>query len=63
MYVEYADAKHEIGYYDLKTDPLELKNVAAGLSPADRKKWHDVLQANTACHDASACWTAQQMIP
>jgi hypothetical protein len=63
MYVEYDDPKHEVGYYDLKTDPLELKNIAASLSAEQRKGWHDVLQANATCHGAQACWDAQHMRP
>ena len=63
MYVEYDDAKHEVGFYNLKADPLELKNIAGSLSAEQLKRWHDVLQANATCHGAQACWDAQRMKP
>jgi N-acetylglucosamine-6-sulfatase len=63
MYVEYDDAKHEVGFYNLKADPLELKNIAGSLSAEQLKRWHEVLQANATCHGAQACWDAQRMKP
>lgn len=63
LYVEYDDAKHEIGFYDLRDDPYELHNVAAGTPEAILKRWHDVLSANANCHGADACWAAQRMVP
>lgn len=63
LYVEYRDATQEIGYYDLKADPLELHNAAATLSPAARKRWHEALQAGVECRGADACWKAQSTVP
>jgi hypothetical protein len=63
MLVEYDDPKHEVGFYDLKSDPLELKNVAASQSADALKRWHAMLQANADCHGADTCWTAQHMKP
>ena len=53
----------QIGYYDLKSDPLELHNAAATLSPAARKRWHEALQASVGCRGADACWKAQSVAP
>jgi N-acetylglucosamine-6-sulfatase len=63
LYVEYDYAKHEVEYYDLKNDPLELKNTANALSPEKRQRLHDVLRANAICQGTSACWVAQHMLP
>ena len=63
LYVEYSDAKHEIGYYDLQADPLELRNVAASLPPASLKRWHEALHANAVCKGARECRAAQQLVP
>jgi arylsulfatase A-like enzyme len=61
LYVEYLD--DETGYYDLKRDPLELKNIAPSLSETKRKLPHDALQASKACQGAQACWNAQHLKP
>jgi len=63
LYVEYRNAKKEVGFYDLKTDPLELHNVASTVSPALLKRWHEVLQANVACKGVDSCWSAQRLVP
>jgi arylsulfatase A-like enzyme len=63
MYVEYSDTANEVGFYDLKTDPLELHNIAASLPPGQLEKWHAALQANAACRGAQACWAAQKQEP
>ena len=59
LYVEYSDTKNEIGYYDLKQDPLELHNQAALLSPETLRKFHEALAANATCKGSIACWNAQ----
>ncbi len=59
LYVEYETG--EVGYYELGTDPEELRNVASKLSPAARQRWHDVLRANRECRGAEACWSAQRL--
>jgi N-acetylglucosamine-6-sulfatase len=63
LYVEYQAPQNDAAYYDLKTDPLELKNIAASLDAARRNKLHAALMANANCHGANACWTAQAMTP
>jgi N-acetylglucosamine-6-sulfatase len=59
LYVEYSDTKNEIGYYDLKSDPMELHNIADTLSPDKLKQLHAILTENTACKGTQSCWTAQ----
>ena len=59
MYVEYETG--EVGYYELGTDPEELRNVAATLPDAARQRWHDVLRANRECRGTEACWSAQRL--
>ena len=57
MYVAYQDG--EVGYYDLTSDPDELKNIAPSLPVARRQRLHEVLRANQECKGADACWIAQ----
>jgi N-acetylglucosamine-6-sulfatase len=61
LYVEYEDG--EVGYYDLGSDPNELKNVAPSLASAKRQRLHDIVTANKACQGPQACWDAQRMSP
>ena len=63
LYVEYDDTAHEVGYYDLKVDPLELNNIASATPQAKLKKLHDILAAAGACKGAAACWAAQSAVP
>ena len=56
LYVEYADGERE--FYDLKTDPYELDNIAASLSPAEVALLHRHLRALERCHGARQCWAA-----
>ena len=63
MYVEYLDGSGVIGYYDLKTDPYELHNIAATLSADKKKALHEALAANQACKGQTACWAAQSLTP
>ena len=63
LYVEYDDTAHEVGYYDLKSDPLQLNNVAASLSPEARARWRAWTARNASCHGAQACWAAQGAPP
>jgi hypothetical protein len=61
MYVEYETG--ETGYYDLHSDPAELKNISADLPAGKKQRLHDILRANTSCKGASACWDVQSMTP
>jgi arylsulfatase A-like enzyme len=56
LYVEYKDGERE--FYDLRTDPFELDNLATSLSPADLAALHDELTQFEECHGEAACWTA-----
>ena len=57
LYVEYVTGERE--YYNLRTDPFELHNLAAHLSPAHERKLHLALVAVEACHGQRSCWRAQ----
>lgn len=59
MYVEYDTGEDD--YYDLTTDPYELHNVAAGLTPARLAQLHAAVAANAACAGAVQCGAAQNM--
>ena len=60
LYVEYADGEKE--YHDLATDPDELRNTFASLSPEEKTSLHATLEAVQACHDAANCWTAERRV-
>jgi len=62
LYVEYEGGA-ELAFYDLASDPLELRNIAATLAPAERKRWHDALRANATCKGTAACAAAQALVP
>jgi arylsulfatase A-like enzyme len=53
LYVEYANGQHE--YYDLATDPYELDNIYASLSPARQQALEAELDLVESCHGARAC--------
>jgi arylsulfatase A-like enzyme len=57
LYVEYADGEHE--YYDLRTDPYEIQNIAAELSPTHLLALHRTLQRIAHCRGQRQCWRAQ----
>ena len=57
LYVEYLNGERE--YYDLKTDPFELRNIAPDLSPAHMRILHRTLQRIAHCHGGAQCWRAQ----
>jgi N-acetylglucosamine-6-sulfatase len=57
LYVEYVTGERE--YYNLRTDPFELRNIAAHLSPAHARRLHRTLVAIEACHGQGSCWRAQ----
>jgi len=56
LYAEYDNGQRE--FYDLQTDPYELDNVAATLSPADLAQLHADLTMLEQCQGESSCWTA-----
>ncbi len=56
LYVEYDNGETE--FYDLRSDPFELHNLARGLSPAERTLLHAELAAIQDCHDGPSCWSA-----
>lgn len=57
LYVEYSDG--ELEYYDLRTDPLELDNVADQLTPAHAAQLHQAVIALKTCKGAASCWAAE----
>jgi arylsulfatase A-like enzyme len=61
LYVEYRDGERE--YYDLRTDPYELHNIAGQLTPAALAGLHAELLAIEECHTGAACWTAMHVSP
>ncbi len=56
LYVEYRDGERE--FYDLRTDPYELDNLAGSLSPEELETLHADLTRLEDCHGAAACWAA-----
>ncbi|MEU8845238.1 sulfatase [Streptomyces sp. NPDC048564] len=54
-YVEYGSGAME--YYDLRTDPYQLRNVVRQLSGARRAELHDALTRLKQC-DGDGCWSA-----
>jgi arylsulfatase A-like enzyme len=56
LYVEYRDGERE--FYDLRNDPFELHNLAAGLIPSQLARLHTELAGLEACHGQSRCWSA-----
>ncbi|HEY2141724.1 MAG TPA: sulfatase [Solirubrobacteraceae bacterium] len=57
LYVEYGNGERE--YYDLRSDPFELRNIAAELPLAQAERLHRMLLGMEECHGGSACWRAQ----
>ncbi len=57
LYVEYVTGERE--YYDLRTDPFELDNIAASLPPAKLARLHRALVGIERCHGSRACWRAE----
>jgi arylsulfatase A-like enzyme len=61
VYVEYNDGETE--YYDLTSDPNELDNTVASLSPVQQSGLHNALIALENCHDGASCSTAGRVGP
>jgi N-acetylglucosamine-6-sulfatase len=57
LYVEYADGERE--YYDLRTDPFELRNIAGDLSAEHVRLLHRTLERIAHCQGAARCWRAE----
>jgi N-acetylglucosamine-6-sulfatase len=60
LFVEYVTGERE--YYDLQTDPFELHNIAAHLSPAHLHRLHRALLAIAGCRGQRQCWSAQHRV-
>lgn len=58
LYVEYADGERE--FYALGSDPDQLTNRAASLSPAQRAALHHTLTALQRCKGAESCQAASR---
>jgi N-acetylglucosamine-6-sulfatase len=56
LYVEYRDDERE--FYDLRTDPFELHNIASSLGPDQLAELHQELMGLEECHTGDACWAA-----
>jgi N-acetylglucosamine-6-sulfatase len=61
LYVAYKTGARE--FYDLRTDPYELHNIYADLSPRFRRSLQRQLLALKHCHDGPACWRAGHVEP
>ena len=61
LYVEYRNGQRE--FYDLRTDPFELHNIASSLSPEERELLHSELLALENCHTGPGCWAAEHVGP
>ena len=59
LYVEYADGERE--FYDLRTDPDELDNIAGSLSSGQLSDLHQALTQLENCHGSSSCWAASHV--
>jgi N-acetylglucosamine-6-sulfatase len=58
VYVEYDNPQHETEYYDVARDPYELDNVAAQLTPRQRRALHAAVTELQECHSGRDCWQA-----
>jgi len=59
LYVEYADGERE--FYDLRTDPFELKNIADRLTRRQLVALHRDLRGMERCHGERSCWRAMHV--
>jgi N-acetylglucosamine-6-sulfatase len=59
LYVEYVTGERE--YYNLRTDPFELHNIAAHLSTVHAQRLHRTLLAIESCHGQGSCWRTQHL--
>jgi len=61
LYVEYADGERE--FYDLRTDPFELHNLAGQATPGELAQLHAALSRLKRCQGARRCWAAMHVAP
>jgi N-acetylglucosamine-6-sulfatase len=61
LYVEYRDGERE--FYNLRTDPYELHNLAGELTDYQRTVLHTELLALEQCHGGTQCWAAMHVVP
>ena len=61
LYVQYTDG--EIEFYDLRTDPYELHNIASQLTFQQLSQLYVELQALKHCHGGRSCWAAMHISP
>jgi N-acetylglucosamine-6-sulfatase len=59
LYVEYNDGERE--FYDLRTDPFELHDLAGRLTGQERTQLHADLMRLERCHGARRCWAARHV--
>jgi N-acetylglucosamine-6-sulfatase len=59
-YVQYVDGTRE--YYDRRADPLQLRNLAGGLTPKRLSDLQSVVTAMTTCKGAEACLAASEKV-
>jgi N-acetylglucosamine-6-sulfatase len=59
LYVEYADGERE--FYDLRTDPYELDNIAGELPATELAQLHQELLTLENCHGGDSCWAASHV--
>jgi arylsulfatase A-like enzyme len=59
LYVEYDGGDTE--FYDLRSDPFELHNLAPALTVGERALLHAELTAMENCHDGASCWAAMHV--
>jgi N-acetylglucosamine-6-sulfatase len=59
VYVEYSDGERE--FYDLRSDPFELHNLAANLTPVQLAQLHAELLDLEGCHGGQQCWAAMHI--
>jgi N-acetylglucosamine-6-sulfatase len=61
LYVEYKDGEQE--FYDLRTDPFELHNLAPTMTLLQLFQLHQELLAIQRCRGGQKCWSAMHVQP
>jgi arylsulfatase A-like enzyme len=61
LYVQYSDGETE--FYDLRTDPYELHNIAGYLTHRQLAQLLFELEALKQCHTGASCWAAAHVAP